>query len=112
MGRGIVGSVGGFIGTAKPMTELAPMDRILTIIYNGPPRFRKATKINLVFSIGVCVLVSVNRVWLVVRNRRKEGERAVRISWGGGQKQKRHKEDALEMITRTLSIHYDGSCST
>ena len=52
-----------------------------TWIFNDPPRFKKATKVNLAFSIGVCVLV--NRVWLVAQNRRKEGERAVGLSQGG-----------------------------
>ena len=28
----------------------------------------------------------------------------------GVKKQKRHKEDAVETITRTFSIHSDGSC--
>ena len=87
-----------------------------TWIFNDPPRFRKATKINLAFTIGVCMLAAVNRVWLVVRNRRKEGagrqDPGARGGKGGVKNQKRHKEDALEMITRTLSIHYDGSCST
>ena len=41
------------------------------------------TKINLAFSVGVCVLTAVNGVWLVARNRRKEGERAVGLSQGG-----------------------------
>jgi len=49
-----------------------------TWIFNDPPKFRKATKINLAFSVGVCVLAAVNRVWLMAQNRRKETERAVR----------------------------------
>ena len=49
-----------------------------TWIFDDPPRFRKATIINLSFSIGVCVLAVVNRIWLVVQNKRKEGERARR----------------------------------
>ena len=56
-----------------------------TCIFNDPPRFKKATKISLAFRIGVCLLAAVNRVWLVVRNRRKEGERAIRLSRGGGE---------------------------
>ena len=71
-----------------------------------PPRFRKVIKINLAFSIGVCVLTAVNGVWLVAQNRRKEGEWPIRLSRGGGVK------DALEMINRTLSIHSDRSCTT
>jgi MFS family permease len=48
-----------------------------TWIFNDPPRFRKATKINLAFSVGVCVIALVNRFWLVAQNRRKETERAI-----------------------------------
>ena len=47
-------------------------------IFDDPPRFAKATKINLACSIGICVLAVVNRVWLVAQNKRKEGERARR----------------------------------
>ena len=68
-----------------------------TWIFNDPARFRKATKINLAFSIRVCVFAAVNRVRSVTQNRRKEGERPVRLSRG--------MKDALEMITQTLSIH-------
>ena len=39
-----------------------------TWIFNDPPRFRNAIKINLAFSDGECVLAE---------NKRKEGERAV-----------------------------------
>ena len=49
-----------------------------TWIFNDPPRFRKATTINLAFSIGICVLAMVNRVWLVMQNKKKEGERVRR----------------------------------
>ena len=49
-----------------------------TWIFDDPPRFVKATKINLGFSIGLCVLAVVNRVWLMAQNKRKEGERARR----------------------------------
>jgi nitrate/nitrite transporter NarK len=53
-----------------------------TWIFNDPPRFSKATKINLASSIGVCVLAVVNRVWLVLQNKRKERERAERQPLG------------------------------
>jgi MFS family permease len=53
-----------------------------TWIFDDPPRFRKATKINLAFSVGICVLASANRVWLVVQNKRKERERAQRQPLG------------------------------
>jgi len=46
-----------------------------TWIFDDPPRFRKATKINLAFSIGLCVLALVNRVWLMGQNKQKEGRR-------------------------------------
>jgi MFS family permease len=51
-------------------------------IYDDPPRFRKATKINLAFSFGLCVLAIINRVWLAGQNKRKEGQRAQRQSLG------------------------------
>jgi MFS family permease len=53
-----------------------------TWIFDDPPRFRKATKINLAFSVGICVLAGANRVWLVVQNKRKERERAQRQPLG------------------------------
>jgi len=46
-----------------------------TWIFDDPPRFRKATKINLAFSIALCVLALINRVWLMEQNKRKEGRR-------------------------------------
>lgn len=46
-----------------------------TWIFDDPPRFTKATKINLAFSVGLCVLAVVNRVWLMVQNNRKDAER-------------------------------------
>ena len=46
-----------------------------TWIFDDPPRFRKATMINLAFSIGLCVIALVNRVWLMEENKRKEGRR-------------------------------------
>ena len=49
-----------------------------TWIFDDPPRFRKAAKINLAFSFGVCVLAIVNRVWLMGQNEKKEAERAQR----------------------------------
>jgi nitrate/nitrite transporter NarK len=49
-----------------------------TWIFDDPPRFTKATKINLAFSVGMCVLAGANRVWLVVQNKRKGIERAQR----------------------------------
>ena len=51
---------------------------LATWIFDDPPRFAKATKINLAFSIGMCVLAVVNRLWLMAQNKRKEGERARR----------------------------------
>ena len=53
-----------------------------TWIFNDPPRFRKATKINLAFTVGICVLALVNRVWLMAQNRRKEEERVLRQPLG------------------------------
>ena len=55
---------------------------VSTWIFNDPPRFAKATKINLAFSVGVCTLAAVNRVWLVIQNRRKETERALKLYLG------------------------------
>lgn len=49
-----------------------------TWIFTDPPRFKKATTINLVFSIGMCALAIVNRVWLMVQNTRKREERSHR----------------------------------
>jgi predicted MFS family arabinose efflux permease len=49
-----------------------------TWIFNDPPRFRKAAKINLAFSFGLCVLAIINRVWLAGKNKRKQAERAQR----------------------------------
>ena len=49
-----------------------------TWIFDDSPRFRKATSINLVFSIGMCTLAIINRVWLMVQNKRKERERVQR----------------------------------
>jgi len=46
-----------------------------TWIFDDPPRFRKATTINLAFSFGVCLLAIINRVWLAQQNKRKEAER-------------------------------------
>lgn len=61
------------------VTSMANFGGILSAwIYDDPPRFRKATKINLASSVGMCVLAVVNRVWLVTQNKRKEGERARR----------------------------------
>ena len=51
-------------------------------IFDDPPRFRKAAKINLTFSFTMCVLAIVNRVWLVPHNKRKEAERAQRQPLG------------------------------
>jgi len=53
-----------------------------TWIFDDAPRFAKATKINLASSIGICVLAVVNRVWLMVQNKRKERERARRQPLG------------------------------
>jgi predicted MFS family arabinose efflux permease len=61
------------------VTSMANFGGILSAwIYDGPPKFRKATKINLASSIGLCVLAVVTRVWLVMQNKRKEEERARR----------------------------------
>jgi predicted MFS family arabinose efflux permease len=61
------------------VTSMANFGGILSAwIYDDPPRFRKATKINLASSIGICVLAVANRVWLVMQNKRKEEERARR----------------------------------
>ena len=61
------------------VTSMANFGGILsTWIFDDPPRFRKATKINLASSIGICVLAVVNRAWLAMQNKRKEGERAQR----------------------------------
>ena len=49
-----------------------------TWIFDDPPRYRKAAKINLAFSFGVCVLAVINRVWLMGQNKKKEAERARR----------------------------------
>jgi len=51
-----------------------------TWIFNDGPRFKKATKINLAFSVGMCVVALVNRAWLMVQNNRKAGQRAQRQS--------------------------------
>jgi MFS family permease len=53
-----------------------------TWIFDDPPRFRKATKINMAFSVGISVLAVVTRVWLVMQNKRKERERAQRQPLG------------------------------
>ena len=45
-----------------------------TWIFDDAPRFRKATKINLAFSVGMCVLAIVNRVWLMAQNNRKKAD--------------------------------------
>ena len=75
-----------------PGLALANFGGVLsTWIFNDPPRFRKATKINLAFSVGMCVLAVVNRVWLVAQNRRKEAERAVRLSRGGEEAEEAQK---------------------
>ena len=47
-------------------------------IFNDPPQFGKATRINLASSIGVCVLAVVNRIWLMVQNNRKDWEQVQR----------------------------------
>jgi nitrate/nitrite transporter NarK len=61
------------------VTSMANFGGILSAwIYDDPPRFKKATKINLGSSIGICVLAVVTRVWLVMQNKRKEEERAQR----------------------------------
>jgi len=65
------------------VTSMANFGGILsTWIFDDPPRFRKATKINLAFSIGICVLTAVNRVWLVTQNKRKVEQRARRQPLG------------------------------
>jgi len=53
-----------------------------TWIYDDPPRFAKATKINIASSVVIAVLAIVNRVWLVMQNKRKERERAQRRPLG------------------------------
>ena len=82
-----------------------------TWVFNDPSRFVNVTKINLAFSVGVCVLAAVNRVWSVEQNRRKEGERAVRQPLGSDEAEEAQRR-RLEIVTRTLSIHSDRSCTT
>jgi MFS family permease len=82
-----------------------------TWIFNDPPRFRKATMINLAFSVGICVLAVVNRVWLMAQNRRKEEERALRHP-SRKEEAEKHKGDVLGMITQTLFTHSSGACTT
>ena len=65
-----------------------------TWIFDDPPRFVRATRINLGFSSGLCVLAGVNRVWLMAQNRRKEGERARR--------QRLRSEEQEEAVRRRL----------
>ena len=65
------------------VTSMAGVGGILsTWMFDDPPRFRKATTINIAFSVGICVLAMVNRVWLVTQNKRKEEERARRQPLG------------------------------
>jgi len=45
-----------------------------TWLFDDPPRFRKATKINLASGIRICGLAVVNRVWLMMQNKREGGE--------------------------------------
>ena len=68
------------VGLVSSMTNFGGI--LSTWIFNDPPRFRKATTINIAFSIGICVLAVVNRVWLVMQNKRKEDERARRQPLG------------------------------
>jgi MFS family permease len=64
------------IGYGTVMSILGGM--FATWIFDDPPRFKKGTKVNLVFSVGICVLTGANRVWLMTQNKRKERERAQR----------------------------------
>ena len=68
------------VGLTMATTNLGGI--LSTWIFDDPPRFRKGTKINLGFSVGLCVLAIVNRVWLMVQNKRKEGKRAQRHPLG------------------------------
>jgi predicted MFS family arabinose efflux permease len=62
-----------------------------TWIFNDPPRFRKGTSINLAFSVGICVLAVINRVWLAMQNKRKEGERARRQPMGSQEEEEEER---------------------
>ena len=74
------------------VTSMASFGGILsTWIFDDPPRFRKATKINLASSIGLCVLAIVNRVWLMMQNKRKEEERARRQPLGSEKEEETEK---------------------
>ena len=69
-----------------------------TWIFNDPPRFRKATKINLAFSVGVCVLAAIDRVWLVAQNKRKEGQRAAGSEEDEEAQRRRLRDGHLDFI--------------
>ena len=64
-----------------------------TWIFDDPPTFKKAAKVNLAFSIGICLLAIINRIWLVEQNKRKEVERAQRQPLGNEEAEKRRLGD-------------------
>jgi len=62
-----------------------------TWIFDDPPRFKKAAKINLAFSLGLCALAIINRVWLAGQNKQKEAQRAQRQPLGSEEEEEAEK---------------------
>jgi nitrate/nitrite transporter NarK len=77
------------VGFVSTMANLGGV--LSTWIFDDPPRFRKATKVNTAFSVGICVLSVVNRAWLVMQNKRKEKEQAQRRPLGSQEEEEAEK---------------------